>query len=42
MLRWFVSVENVLNQEYQPTSGFPAIPAAFRTGVTVMLGGDRR
>jgi iron complex outermembrane receptor protein/vitamin B12 transporter len=42
MLRWFLSVENVLNQEYQPASGFPAIPAAVRTGVTVMLGGDRR
>lgn len=41
MLRWFVSVENVLNQKYHPASGFPAIPAAVRTGVTVMLGGDR-
>ena len=41
-LRWFVSVENVLNREYQNASGFPALPAAFRTGVTVMLGGDRK
>lgn len=42
MLRWYLSVENVLNQEYQPASGFPAIPIALRTGVTLMLGGDRR
>jgi vitamin B12 transporter len=41
MLRWFVSVENVLNQEYQPVSGVPALPAAFRTGVSVKLGGNR-
>jgi outer membrane cobalamin receptor len=41
MLRWFISLENVLNQEYQPAPGFPAIPAAIRTGVTLSVGGDR-
>jgi iron complex outermembrane receptor protein/vitamin B12 transporter len=42
MLRWYISVENVLNQAYQPSPGFPALPAAVRTGITVMLGGDKR
>ena len=42
MLRWFISVENALNQEYQAVPGFPALPATVRTGVTVMLGGNRR
>jgi iron complex outermembrane receptor protein/vitamin B12 transporter len=42
MLRWSISVENVLNQEYQAAAGFPALPATVRTGVTVLLGGDRK
>ncbi|MEP7310863.1 MAG: TonB-dependent receptor [Acidobacteriota bacterium] len=41
MLRWYLSVENVLNQKYQAASGFPALPAAVRTGVTILVGGNR-
>ena len=41
-LRWYISVENALNQEYQAAPGFPALPVAVRTGVTVMLGGGNR
>jgi vitamin B12 transporter len=42
MLRWSVSIENVLNQHYQAGAGFPALPATVRTGVTVRLGGDKK
>jgi len=42
MLRWNISIENVLNQEYQAAAGFPALPVTVRTGVTVLLGGDRK
>jgi vitamin B12 transporter len=41
VLRWYISVENALNQDYQSVPGFPALPAAVRTGVTLMLGGNR-
>jgi hypothetical protein len=41
-LRWSVSIENVLNREYQAAAGFPALPAMVRTGVMVILVGDRR
>jgi len=40
-LRWYTSIENVLDRKYESGSGYPALPLAFRTGVTVMLGGDR-
>jgi len=39
-LRWYVSVENVLNQRYEAAFGFPALPRGARTGVTVTFGGD--
>ena len=42
MLRWYISVENVLNQDHQASPGFPALPTAVRTGVSVLLGGNRR
>jgi vitamin B12 transporter len=41
LLRWHVSVENVLNRDYQPVPGFPALPATLRTGVTLLVGGRR-
>jgi iron complex outermembrane receptor protein/vitamin B12 transporter len=41
MLRWYLSLENVLNQKYQAASGFPALPATVRTGVTILVGGNR-
>jgi iron complex outermembrane receptor protein/vitamin B12 transporter len=38
-LRWFATVENVLDIDYQPVFGFPALPINLRTGVTLQLGG---
>jgi vitamin B12 transporter len=38
-LRWYVTLENLLNQKYEASAGFPALPATVRTGVTVVLGG---
>src|SRR5262249_2632743 len=40
-LRWYLSVENILNQDYQAVPGYPALTAAVRTGVTVSVGGSR-
>lgn len=39
-LRWYASIENLLDRDYESGSGFPALPFAFRTGVTVTIGGD--
>jgi vitamin B12 transporter len=41
-LRWYVTLENALDQEFEAVAGFPALPRSVRTGVTVALGGDRR
>ncbi len=41
MLRWYISLENVLNQKYQAAAGFLALPTTVRTGVTILLGGGR-
>jgi iron complex outermembrane receptor protein/vitamin B12 transporter len=38
-LRVYTSIENLLNSEYQPSFGFPALPITARTGLTVTLGG---
>lgn len=38
-LRWYLTLENLLNQKYAATSGFPALPTTVRTGVTVGFGG---
>jgi iron complex outermembrane receptor protein/vitamin B12 transporter len=37
--RWYMSVENLLNQDYQAASGYPALPATLRTGITLSVGG---
>jgi len=37
---WYVSIENLLNQDYQATLGFPGLSRSIRTGMTVALGGD--
>lgn len=37
--KWYVSVENLLNQDYQAAAGFPALPATLRTGITLSVGG---
>ena len=39
-LRWYASIENLLDREYAAAAGFPALPRTIRTGLTVILGGD--
>ena len=39
-LRLYISIENLLDQEYDAAYGFPSLPAAVRFGTTVKLGGD--
>ena len=38
-LKWYASIENLLNQDYQAAAGYPALPITIRTGVSVTLGG---
>jgi iron complex outermembrane receptor protein/vitamin B12 transporter len=38
-LKWFATLENLFDVDYQPTFGFPALPVNFRTGITLRLGG---
>jgi iron complex outermembrane receptor protein/vitamin B12 transporter len=38
-LKWYLTVENVLDQHYEPAFGFPALPINLRTGVTIAVGG---
>jgi iron complex outermembrane receptor protein/vitamin B12 transporter len=38
-LRWYVTAENVFNETYEASAGYPALPRVVRTGVTVTLGG---
>ena len=40
-LRWFVTVENLLNQRYATTFGFPNLPRTARGGITIDVGGGR-
>jgi vitamin B12 transporter len=37
--RWYLSVENLLDQKYQATAGFPGLPVSFRTGIALSVGG---
>lgn len=39
-LRWYLTLENAFDKRLSAASGFPALPRAVRTGVTVTLGGD--
>ena len=39
-IRWYVSVENLLDQHYDVAFGFPALSRAVRSGVTISVGGD--
>jgi vitamin B12 transporter len=39
-LKWYTSIENLLNQNYQAAAGYPALPITIRTGVSVTLGGS--
>lgn len=34
-LRWRVNIDNLLNQKYESAPGYPALPATFRTGLTI-------
>jgi len=38
-LRWYVSLENLLDETYTATAGFPALSRTFRSGFSVTLGG---
>jgi len=38
-IKWFATIENVLNQHYEATFGFPNLPINLRTGLTVTVGG---
>jgi len=39
LLKWFATIENLFDDDYQPVFGFPALPLNLRTGITLMLGG---
>ncbi len=39
-LRWYVTAENVFDQTFEAAAGFPALPRAVRTGITVRVGGN--
>lgn len=41
-LRGYVVIENLFNQDYQPSFGFPGLPITARAGVRVTFGGDAR
>jgi vitamin B12 transporter len=38
-IKWYATVENLLNQHYEPAFGFPGLPITLRTGVTIAVGG---
>jgi vitamin B12 transporter len=38
-IKWFVTIENLLDQHYEPAFGFPALSVNLRTGVTIAVGG---
>jgi vitamin B12 transporter len=40
-VRWYLTLENLMNQKYESAAGFPALPATVRTGVTVQFGGGQ-
>lgn len=40
-LKWYITVENLLNKHYEPAFGFPGLPINVRTGVTVAVGGGK-
>jgi outer membrane cobalamin receptor len=40
-VRWYVTLANAFDKDYQPATGYVALPRTVRTGLTVPLGGDR-
>jgi iron complex outermembrane receptor protein/vitamin B12 transporter len=39
-LRWYITLENAFDEKFQAAAGFPALPRAVRTGLSVVIGGD--
>ena len=39
-LKAYVSIENLLDREYQATPGYPALPLTARGGLSLRVGGD--
>jgi outer membrane cobalamin receptor len=40
-LKAFISIENLLDKDYQQSFGYPALPLTVRAGMTLLLGGGR-
>jgi iron complex outermembrane receptor protein/vitamin B12 transporter len=40
-LKVYTSIENLFNQDYEASFGFPALPLTARIGARITLGGDR-
>jgi len=38
-LRWYLTLENALDRKFEAAAGFPALPRAVRTGLSVTVGG---
>jgi vitamin B12 transporter len=38
-LRWYLTLENAFDKQFEAAAGFPALPRAVRTGLTVTVGG---
>jgi vitamin B12 transporter len=38
-VKWYATIENLLDEHYEAAFGFPALPFGIRTGVTVTVGG---
>jgi outer membrane cobalamin receptor len=38
--RAYTTIDNLLNQDYAASYGFPSLPATVRSGTSVSLGGD--
>jgi len=41
LLKIYTSIENLLNQDYEASFGFPALPITARVGFRLTLGGDK-
>jgi len=38
-VRWYLTVENLFDEAFEAAAGFPALPRAARTGITITVGG---
>jgi outer membrane cobalamin receptor len=39
-LRVYTTIDNLLNQDYSASYGFPSLPATIRVGAAIGVGGD--